>query len=109
MSESGVSALRTGARLQSQVCSTQVIVVRPGRGSVSLTCGGEPLVDITASTTLGATPTAGLDTGSSLGKRYTAVSDETFEVLVTKAGSGTLGDADTPLVLKEAKPLPASD
>jgi hypothetical protein len=43
-----------------------------------------------------------------LGKRYT---DEggTLEVLVTKAGPGTLANGTTPLVLKAAKPLPASD
>jgi hypothetical protein len=30
-------------------------------------------------------------------------------VLVTKAGKGTLSVGETPLVIKEAKPLPASD
>jgi hypothetical protein len=54
-------------------------------------------------------PAVGLDTGSILGKRYTAVDDDTFEILVTKAGAGTLADTATPLVFKEAKPLPSSD
>ena len=31
------------------------------------------------------------------------------ELLVTKAGQGTLTVGETPLSLKEAKPLPASD
>jgi hypothetical protein len=44
-----------------------------------------------------------------LGKRYTSTSDASLEVLVVKAGKGTLTAADTPLVFKEAKPLPASD
>ncbi len=42
-----------------------------------------------------------------MGKRYV---DETgAEVLVTKAGAGTLSIGSTALNLKEAKPLPASD
>jgi hypothetical protein len=45
--------------------------------------------------------------GSVMGKRYV---DETgAEVLVTKAGAGTLAIGQTALSLKEAKPLPASD
>ena len=102
------TTLRTGARLRSQVCTTEVIVVRPGAGSVFLTCGGQAMVDL-ADTSEAGTPAAGLDGGSLLGKRYTATADDTLELLVTKAGAGTLGDGDTPLVLKEAKPLPASD
>ena len=42
-----------------------------------------------------------------MGKRY--VDDSGAEVLVTKAGKGTLSVGSTPLSTKEAKPLPASD
>ena len=42
-----------------------------------------------------------------MGKRY--VDEGGGEVLVTKAGAGTLSIGDTPLNLKETKPLPASD
>jgi hypothetical protein len=42
-----------------------------------------------------------------MGKRY--VDDGDAEVLVTKAGAGSLSVGSTPLALKEAKPLPASD
>jgi hypothetical protein len=42
-----------------------------------------------------------------MGKRY--VDDAGAEVLVTKAGQGSLSIGDTPLTIKEAKPLPASD
>ena len=42
-----------------------------------------------------------------MGKRY--VDDGGAEVLVTKAGAGTLSVGEAPLMLKEAKPLPASD
>ena len=48
-----------------------------------------------------------LSDGNLMGKRYV---DETgAEVLVTKAGAGTLSVGSTPLTVKEAKPLPASD
>jgi len=42
-----------------------------------------------------------------MGKRY--VDEAGAEVLVTKAGAGTLAVGQTALSLKEAKPLPASD
>ncbi len=48
-----------------------------------------------------------LSGGAVMGKRY--VDDSAAEVLVTKAGAGTLSVGSTPLALKEAKPLPASD
>ena len=35
--------LKPGARFQSTVCSTEVIVVK-GAGEVDLTCGGAPMV-----------------------------------------------------------------
>jgi len=42
-----------------------------------------------------------------MGKRY--VDEQGAEVLVTKAGAGSLTVGEIPLSLKEAKPLPASD
>jgi hypothetical protein len=109
MEDQKVAILRPGTRLRSQTCTTEIIVIRPGRGTVRLTCGGKPMIDI-ASRGAGSHPAAaGLDTGSALGKRYTAASDDTFEVLVTQAGAGTLADGMTPLIFKEAKPLPSSD
>jgi hypothetical protein len=45
--------------------------------------------------------------GNVMGKRY--VDENGAEVLVTKAGAGTLSVGTTALNLKEAKPLPASD
>ena len=45
--------------------------------------------------------------GNVIGKRY--VDDSGAEVLVTQAGEGVLSVGDTALILKEAKPLPASD
>ena len=99
--------LRSGVRLRSQTCTTEVIVVRPGPADLELTCGGHPLV---AHGEQGSSlePIDGLANGSELGKRYTDAGGE-LEILVTKAGSGTLANGKEPLVLKEAKPLPSSD
>ncbi|WP_131744921.1 hypothetical protein [Frankia sp. Cppng1_Ct_nod] len=100
--------LKTGTRLRSQVCSTEVIVVRPGSGDIDLTVGGHPVIGSKE------TPADGLDLkpelagGTLLGKRYTNEANE-IELLITKAGVGTLAIGLTPLVLKEAKPLPSSD
>lgn len=97
--------LKNGTRLQSQVDDTQVIVVRATESLDDLRCGGHPMVP------LGDNRTAELDTdfgaGTAMGKRY--VDGTGAEVLVTKAGTGTLTIGDTALELKEAKPLPASD
>jgi hypothetical protein len=47
--------------------------------------------------------------GALLGKRYTHPADPGLEVLVTAPGEGSLSDGEVDLVLKEARPLPASD
>jgi hypothetical protein len=98
--------LKPGLRLYSQVCTTQVLVIRPGARTVELSCGGAPMVTTATST---GTPAAGLAGGNQIGKRYSAVADDTFEVLVVKPGAGTLCDGGEPLSAKQAKPLPASD
>lgn len=102
-------ALRSGLRMKSQVCGTEVIVIRPGSGPVRLCCGGVPMVERDAEPAAGATAVPGKLGGSALGKRYTRPGDETLELLVTAAGEGALGDGDVDLVVKDAKPLPASD
>ncbi len=100
--------VKTGARLRSRVCTTEVIVVRLPADDVELTCGGHPLVPIDAEPAPGLEAKDGLADGSLLGKRYTRAEGD-LELLVTKAGSGTLGIGQEPLVLKESKPLPSSD
>jgi hypothetical protein len=103
--------VKTGSRLRSQVCDTQVIVVRTGDSLDDLRCGGAPMVALDASSDAQADGAWALDPalagGTVMGKRY--VDDTAAEVLVTKAGAGTLSVGSTPLALKEAKPLPASD
>ena len=99
--------LKAGARLKSAVCTTEVIVVKTPAGNVDVTCGGVAMVAATETVERGS-PKPEAATGTALGKRYVN-SDETLEILCTKAGEGALGIADTLLSLKEAKPLPASD
>lgn len=99
--------IKNGTRLQSQVCDTQVIVVRSADSLDDLRAGGAPMVPLDASKDDAAALDPAFSDGNVMGKRY--VDDNGAEVLVTKAGKGTLAVGDTPLNLKEAKPLPASD
>ncbi|WP_102143212.1 hypothetical protein [Mycobacterium hubeiense] len=102
--------IKNGTRLQSQVCDTQVIVVRAADSLDDLRCGGQPMVTLDSqegTEKSGGAPDPAFAEGNVMGKRYV---DETgAEVLVTKAGAGTLSVGETALRLKEAKPLPASD
>jgi hypothetical protein len=102
--------IKNGTRLQSQVCDTQVIVVRSADSLDDLRAGGAPMVPLGQEGTgesSGLTLDDALAEGNLMGKRY--VDDNGAEVLVTKAGKGTLSVGSTPLTIKEAKPLPASD
>ncbi|BBX56510.1 hypothetical protein TM48_01044 [Mycobacterium shottsii] len=97
--------IKNGTRLASQVCDTQVIVVRSADTLDDLRCGGAPMVEI------GVQRSGQLDPefadGSVLGKRY--VDEAGAELLVTKPGAGSLSVGATKLALKEVKPLLASD
>jgi hypothetical protein len=99
--------IKNGTRLQSQVCDTQVIVVRSADSLDDLRAGGAPMVPIGEETASDLSLDEGLADGNLMGKRY--VDENGAEVLVTKAGKGTLSVGATPLTIKEAKPLPASD
>jgi hypothetical protein len=99
--------IKNGTRLQSQVCDTQVIVVRTADSLDDLRAGGAPMVPIDGEKASDVALDPEFSEGNAMGKRYV---DETgAEVLVTKAGAGTLSIGTTALTLKEAKPLPASD
>ncbi|MFB4306844.1 hypothetical protein [Actinomadura sp. GTD37] len=100
--------IKPGMRLHSKVCGTGVIVIRPGARTFDLRCGGVP-VSPSGDRDPASAPLSPYDGGSQLGKRYTHPDDDTLELLVTSPGAGTLSDGDTPLVIKEARPLPASD
>jgi hypothetical protein len=99
--------IKNGTRLQSQVCDTQVIVVRSAESLDDLRAGGAPMVPVGGDVDGGLSLDADFSGGTLMGKRY--VDDGGAEVLVTKAGKGSLSIGATPLEIKEAKPLPASD
>ncbi|CAN5150993.1 hypothetical protein BH09ACT12_BH09ACT12_05660 [soil metagenome] len=100
--------LKSGARLRSQVCMTEVIIVRVGSTEGALSCGGFPMIDLGG--TPGDSPTLAPDAaeGTLIGKRYVDEAD-TIEVLATKGGAGSLALDGAPLAVKSAKPLPSSD
>ena len=99
--------IKTGTRLQSQVCDTQVIVVRSSESLDDLRAGGVAMIPLGAEKAADASLDPNFADGAVMGKRY--VDDSGAEVLVTKAGAGTLSVGTTPLEQKTAKPLPASD
>ncbi|GAB1814528.1 hypothetical protein [Mycobacterium sp. MUNTM1] len=99
--------IKNGTRLQSQVCDTQVIVVKSADTLDDLRCGGAPMVALGTAKSADLSIDPAYANGSVMGKRY--VDDTGAEVLVTRPGAGALSIGTTALVLKEAKPLPASD
>lgn len=99
--------IKNGTRLQSQVCDTQVIVVRAADSLDDLRAGGAPMIPVGDPVDSHLNLDDTFAGGTLMGKRY--VDPGGAEVLVTKAGRGSLTIGTTPLELKEAKPLPASD
>ncbi|MFN8228610.1 MAG: hypothetical protein U0R18_18040 [Mycobacterium sp.] len=98
--------VKNGTRLQSQVDDTQVIVVKSADSLDDLRCGGTAMIALDAEKSPADIDPKFSD-GTVMGKRY--VDEGGAELLVTKAGQGTLTVGETPLSLKDAKPLPASD
>ena len=96
--------MKPGTRLKSAACDTEVMVIRSGVGSIE--CGGAPMDE--AKPADAAALSADFSAGTLMGKRYV---DEagTIELLCTKPGPGVPALGGTPLQLKDAKPLPASD
>ncbi|CAO5243239.1 hypothetical protein [Frankia sp. AgKG'84/4] len=99
---------KSGARFRSAVDQTEIIVVRPASGAIDLRCGGHPVVAIGAEVPGDLTLDPAFAGGTPLGKRF-ADADSGLELLCTKGGEGALSIGETPLPLKDAKPLPSSD
>ena len=100
--------VRTGTKLKSAVCSTEVIVVKAPKEAIDLRCGGAAMLASGEEPPAGTAIAAGGNGGSQLGKRY--VSEAVgLEVLCTKPGDGSLSLGDQPLELQGARPLPPSD
>jgi hypothetical protein len=98
---------KVGQSLASAVDTTAVLVVRAPGADVEITCGGVPMVEGKVGNSDGSVDPAHSG-GSVLGKRYV---DEALglELICTKPGAGTLAANGSPLSLKTAKALPASD
>lgn len=100
--------IKVGSRWKSAVCATEVIVVRGSGSDVDLRCGGQQMLAHGATPGSAAEPDSDWAGGSLMGKRY-ADEEAGFEVLVTKAGAGSLSLGIVALPLKDAKALPSSD
>ena len=98
---------KIGARLFSDACTTELIVVKAPADPVELTIGGVPPV-ASADARTGAAIVPGHDGGTKIGKRYVDAAG-TIELLCTKAGDGAPALAGEMLGPKEAKALPTSD
>ena len=103
-----MAQLKTGSRLRSAVCATEVMVIAAPAGEADITCGGAPMVDAAAQPPEGLSISPDAAKGTALGKRYV---DEagSLELLCIKPGEGSLALGGVALGLKEAKPLPSSD
>jgi len=100
--------LKPGSRWKSAVCTSEVVVVRPSKSSVTLECGGHSMVSAGTEISGGAELADAHANGTAAGKRYFD-EESGIEVLGAKPGNGSLAVNGRPLQLKEAKPLPASD
>jgi hypothetical protein len=100
--------LKPGLRLRSTVCSTEAIIIKAPAGDADLRCGGFPVTLLGKEVAASAQPDSAFQTGTLIGKRYVDENDD-LEVLVTKAGKGSLSLGNAPLKEKPAKKLPSSD
>ena len=80
----GANMIKNGTRLQSQVCDTQVIVVRSADSLDDLRAGGARWCRSAKRQSPDLTLDPALSDGNVMGKRY--VDENGAEVLVTKAG-----------------------
>ena len=96
--------MKSGSKLKSAVCDTEVMVIRSA--AVVVECGGAPMVEERPAER--GTIKPGFAQGTLIGKRYVDAAGS-LELLCVKPGQGSLSISGVPLQLKDAKPLPASD
>ncbi|UVO52682.1 hypothetical protein [Sphingomonas sp. SUN039] len=96
--------MKPGTKLKSQVCDTEVMVIRAGAGTIE--CGGTAMAEGKPDTP--GSLSSDHANGSLIGKRYVDAAN-TFELLCVKPGKGSLSVDGAALGIKDAKPLPASD
>ncbi len=99
--------LKLGAKLQSAVCDTQIMVLTAPKTEVDLCCGGVPMT-VAGAEQGDAEAVEAMMTETLTGKRYVD-GEETMEFLCTKGGVGGLSIGETPLQVKQPKALPSSD
>jgi len=98
------TTLRPGDQLASTACGTRVVVIRaPADAQPQLTCAGAPMAPAAS-----APQVKDPGSGTVIGKRYVDATG-TLELLCTASGAGELACDGTPMTIKAAKPLPASD
>ena len=102
-----MAQLKPGSRIRSDVCDTEMMVIAAPDSDLEVICGGAPMIELNAEPS-GATLADDAAEGTQLGKRYVNEAGD-LELLCTKPGKGSLGAGGTPLQVKGAKPLPASD
>lgn len=98
--------LKAGTKLNSAVCSAQIMVLRPPSGEVDIQCGGAPMS--TDEVAEKSDINSELSGGTLVGKRYVD-EGETMEFLCTRGGDGSIQVNGTVLGVKQAKQLPSSD
>lgn len=96
--------MKSGTKLKSAVCDTEVMVIRCGEGTIE--CGGAPMAE--AKPADGGAINPDHAAGAMIGKRYVDAVGS-FELLCVKSGKGSLAVNGVALEVKSAKPLPASD
>lgn len=102
-----MTVLKSGLKLKSAVCDTQIIVIRAPAGEIDLQCGGAAMLAGDAAST-GAALSPDHSGGTLTGKRYVDAAEQ-IELLCTKAGKGSLVANGEALAIKTAKALPSSD
>lgn len=103
-----MKTLKSGTRLKSAACDTEVMVTKAAGDEIQLTCGGVEMLEMAAAKPAGASPDAAHAAGTLVGKRYVD-EGEKFEFLCTKGGKGNLAINGAALQIKQAKALPSSD
>jgi hypothetical protein len=96
--------MKPGTRLKSAADDTEVMVIRTGGGTIE--SGGAPMAEAKPAELAPLNPD--FSAGTLMGKRYVDAAG-TYELLVVKPGKGSLSVDGVALVVKDAKPLPASD
>jgi len=96
--------MKPGTRLKSAADDTEVMVIRTGGGSIE--CGGTPMGEAKPADAAPLDPN--FSAGTLMGKRYVDANGQ-YELLCVKPGKGSLSVDGVALVVKDAKPLPASD